>query len=102
MGKMQAVQEIINVFVASVVSLAVLFILTRLGGKRQIAQMNLFDYVNSITIGSIAAEMATNLEQWYRPLTASFCGALRHLQKPERPPLVERTGHSTDGERNDL
>ena len=32
--------------------------------------MNLFDYVNSITIGSIAAEMATNLEQWYRPLTA--------------------------------
>ena len=50
--------------------LAVLFILTRLGGKRQIAQMNLFDYVNSITIGSIAAEMATNLEQWYRPLTA--------------------------------
>mgnify|MGYP007077638190 CR=1 FL=1 len=57
---MQAVQEIINVFVASVVSLAVLFILTRLGGKRQIAQMNLFDYVNSITIGSIAAEMATN------------------------------------------
>ena len=67
---MQAVQEMINVFVASVVSLAVLFILTRLGGKRQIAQMNLFDYVNSITIGSIAAEMATNLEQWYRPLTA--------------------------------
>lgn len=70
MGKMQAVQEMINVFAASVVSLAVLFILTRLGGKRQIAQMNLFDYVNSITIGSIAAEMATNLEQWYRPLTA--------------------------------
>ena len=33
MGKMQAVQEMINVFVASVVSLAVLFILTRLGGK---------------------------------------------------------------------
>ena len=57
--------------------------------------MNLFDYVNSITIGSIAAEMATNLEQWYRPLTAmivygyrSFCGALRHLRKTERPPLV--------------
>ena len=99
---MQAVQEIINVFVASVVSLAVLFILTRLGGKRQIAQMNLFDYVNSITIGSIAAEMAPPAYRhdrvWYR----NFCGALRHLQKPERPPLVERTGHSTDGERNDL
>lgn len=60
----------INVIIASVVSLTVLFVLTRLGGKRQIAQMNMFDYVNSITIGSIAAEMATNLEQWYRPLAA--------------------------------
>lgn len=67
---MQAVQEIISVVIASTVSLIVLFVLTRLGGKRQIAQMNLFDYVNSITIGSIAAEMATNLEQWYRPLAA--------------------------------
>ena len=70
--------------------------------------MNLFDYVNSITIGSIAAEMATNLEQWYRPLTAMIVygiAALRYITapaKPERPPLVERTGHSTDGERNDL
>lgn len=67
---MQAVQETISVVIASTVSLIVLFVLTRLGGKRQIAQMNLFDYVNSITIGSIAAEMATNLEQWYRPLAA--------------------------------
>lgn len=50
MGKMQAVQEMINVFVASVVSLAVLFILTRLGGKRQIAQMNLFDYVTALPL----------------------------------------------------
>ena len=31
---MQAVQEMIIVFVASVASLAVLFIFTRLGGKR--------------------------------------------------------------------
>ena len=65
--------------------LAVLFILTRLGGKRQIAQMNLFDYVNSITIGSIAAEMATNLEQWYRPLTAMIVYlSLIHISEPTR------------------
>ncbi len=73
MGTMQAVQEIINVFVASVVSLAVLFILTRRGGKRQIAQMNPFDYLNTMTTGSIAAEMATNLEQWYRPSPPWSC-----------------------------
>lgn len=64
------VMEILQIVVLSVVSLAVMFATTRLGGKRQIAQMSLFDYVNSITVGSIAAEMATNLESWYRPFTA--------------------------------
>lgn len=68
MGKMA--MEILQIVVLSVVSLAVMFATTRLGGKRQIAQMSLFDYVNSITVGSIAAEMATNLESWYRPFTA--------------------------------
>lgn len=62
--------EISTVFLTSAVSLVTLFLLTRMGGKRQIAQMSTFDYVNSITIGSIAAELATNLEQWYRPMIA--------------------------------
>lgn len=62
-------QEILYVILLSVGSLATLFVVSRLGGKRQIAQMSMFDYVNSITIGSIAAEMATNLEEWYKPFT---------------------------------
>lgn len=32
-----------------------------------------FDYLNAVTTGSIAAELATNLEQWYRPVTAMSC-----------------------------
>ncbi|HJC55230.1 MAG TPA: DUF421 domain-containing protein [Candidatus Gemmiger stercoravium] len=67
---MEILKEVGRVAVLSIVSLAVMFATTRLGGKRQIAQMSLFDYVNSITVGSIAAEMATNLESWYRPFTA--------------------------------
>ena len=67
---MEISKEVGRVAVLSIVSLAVMFATTRLGGKRQIAQMSLFDYVNSITVGSIAAEMATNLESWYRPFTA--------------------------------
>ena len=67
---MKYLTELSSVLGASVLSLIVLFLLTKVGGKRQIAQMNTFDYVNSITIGSIAAEMATNLEQWYRPCAA--------------------------------
>lgn len=63
-------KELGQVLITSVVSLAAMFLLTRLDGKRQLAQMSMFDYVNSITVGSIAAELATNLEQWYRPLAA--------------------------------
>lgn len=66
---MKIAAEILQVVLMSVLSLVVLFVVTRLGGKRQIAQMSMFDYVNSITIGSIAAEMATNIEEWYKPLT---------------------------------
>lgn len=67
---MDVLTEVLQVLGCGVLSIVVLFFLTRLSGKRQIAQMSTFDYVNSITIGSIAAELATNLEQWYRPLTA--------------------------------
>lgn len=62
--------EVVQVVVTSLVSLVAMFLMTRLSGKRQIAQMSPFDYVNSVTVGSIAAELATNLEQWYRPLTS--------------------------------
>ena len=62
--------EIGKVALFSIVSLVTMFATTRLGGKRQISQMSIFDYANSITVGSIAAEMATNLESWYRPFTA--------------------------------
>ena len=63
-------QEIEYTIVLSVVSLVVLFLLTKLMGYRQMSQMSLFDYVNGITIGSIAAELATNLEDYHRPLAA--------------------------------
>lgn len=51
-------------------SLAALFLLTKLSGNKQVSQMNLFDYVMGITIGSIAAEMASELESPLRPLWA--------------------------------
>lgn len=63
-------QEIIHVIALSALSLVVLFLLTKLMGYRQMSQMSLFDYINGITIGSIAAELATNLEDYHRPLTA--------------------------------
>ena len=63
--------EIINVVFASIGSLVVLFLLTKIMGYRQMSQLSMFDYINGITIGSIAAEMATSLESdFLKPLVA--------------------------------
>ncbi len=51
------------VVITSVVSLALLFLLCRLIGNRQLSDLSMFDYINSITIGSIAAEGATGLDR---------------------------------------
>lgn len=61
--------DIIRVILTSFLSLAVLFFLTKLMGYRQMSQLSMFDYINGITIGSIAAEMATT-DETLIPLTA--------------------------------
>ena len=63
-------KEIGSVTILAISSVIVLFLLTKLMGYRQMSQMSLFDYINGITIGSIAAEMATDLENYHLPLTA--------------------------------
>lgn len=63
--------ELINVVLVSLGSVIVLFLLTKLMGYRQMSQLSMFDYINGITIGSIAAEMATSLEDdFLKPLIA--------------------------------
>lgn len=51
-------------------SFGVLFLVAKFIGHKQIAQLDFFDYITGITIGSIAAEMATELEEPWKPLTA--------------------------------
>ena len=62
--------QYLQILLTSVLSIITLFILCKANGQRTVAQMTMFDYLNGITIGSIAAELATNLEQWQRPLLA--------------------------------
>ncbi len=58
-------------FLTSLASIGVLFLLTKLMGNRQMSQLSLFDYINGITIGSIAAEMATaSKDGWMQPCLA--------------------------------
>ncbi len=59
---MKLAMELLHVFLTSVGSVIYLFFLTKLLGNKQMSQLSMFDYINGITIGSIAAEMATALE----------------------------------------
>lgn len=43
--------------------LLVMFFLFKLMGKKQVSQMNMFDYITGITIGSIAADISLDIEK---------------------------------------
>ena len=62
--------EIIKVILTALLSVAALFIIAKIMGHKQVSQLDFFDYVSGITIGSIGAELATELEEPYRPLIA--------------------------------
>lgn len=63
--------EFLYIIILSLVSITVLFIITKLMGYRQISEMSFFDYVVGISIGSIAAEMATNIDiEWWKGVSA--------------------------------
>lgn len=63
--------DFVKVFFMSIGSIIALFISTKVIGNKQMSELSMFDYINGITIGSIAAEMATALENdFYYPLMA--------------------------------
>lgn len=63
--------ELVYVIILSIVSALTLFILAKIIGYRQISELSFFDYVVGITIGSVAAEMSTNIDiKWYKGMTA--------------------------------
>lgn len=72
------------VLVRSVISFFSLLIFAKLLGKQQISQLTFFDYVLGITIGSIAAELTTDLSnrawpQWVGLLCWAALGYLMEL-----------------------
>lgn len=71
----------VQTLVRSVISIIVLFLFTKLIGKRQMSNMSLFDYINGMTIGSIAGEMAAGVERnlWVGVIAMSFYGGVVFL-----------------------
>ena len=62
--------EIFKVTLTALLSIVALFIITKLMGHKQVSQLDFFDYICGITIGSIGAELATELEAPEKPLIA--------------------------------
>lgn len=62
--------DVIYVILTALLSVASLFFIAKLMGHKQVAQLDFFDYISGITIGSVAAELATELETPWKPLIA--------------------------------
>lgn len=69
--------NLLKIVCLSLGSLLALFILTKIMGNKEMSQLSMFDYIIGITIGSIAAEMSTALENdFMQPLLAMIIYAL--------------------------
>lgn len=51
-----------SIIIRSILFVVTLFAITKLGGKKQLAELSFFEYVAGITIGSIAGEVIMGLE----------------------------------------
>ena len=68
--------ETAKIVLASLLSYAALFLSAKLIGRKQVSQLDFLDYITGITIGSIGAELATDLENMWKPLVAIAVYAL--------------------------
>ncbi|GMK40955.1 hypothetical protein PCCS19_40110 [Paenibacillus sp. CCS19] len=61
----------IEVTLRTLSAVVILFIMTKILGKRQISQLSLFEYITGISIGNIAAYISLDTDnQWYLGLLA--------------------------------
>ena len=59
------ISETLMIIPRSLISLIVLFIVTKIIGKKQVSELSLFDYVIGISIGNFTAEMTMDLDGQY-------------------------------------
>ncbi|MGE7762737.1 DUF421 domain-containing protein [Peribacillus sp. NPDC097895] len=52
----------VEIILRSLFFLIVLFVITKVLGKKQLSQLSFFEYVTGITIGNVGAELATKVE----------------------------------------
>lgn len=58
--------EWFEIVLRTLLAVVVLFLMTKMLGKRQVSQLSFFEYITGITIGSLAAYISLDLEaNWY-------------------------------------
>ncbi|MFT9498099.1 DUF421 domain-containing protein [Anaerosolibacter sp.] len=74
---------IAEVFLQTMLAFFTILFITRILGRQQVAQLTLFDYINGITFGSIAATLATDLNQrtWHHLLGLVLFGSLTFIMQ---------------------
>jgi uncharacterized membrane protein YcaP (DUF421 family) len=75
------VPEWLDVVVRSFLFIVVLFLITKILGKKQLTELSFFEYVTGITIGSIAGEVIMGLEgnMWHGVISILIFGAVPFL-----------------------
>lgn len=89
--------DILNIIMTTVLSAIALFFLTKIMGHKQVAELDIYDYITGITIGSIGAELATELEEPWKPLTAMIVYGLITWSLSLVTKKVFRTGKYING-----
>jgi len=87
----------LEIVLRTLASVAALFFLTRLLGKRQVSELSVFEYITGITIGSLAAYVSLDTAgNWYLGLVAmtvwvavSFCMEIFQLKSKKFRDFVD-------------
>ncbi|MCR0205947.1 hypothetical protein MKC66_14610 [[Clostridium] innocuum] len=66
--------NLVEIFLRVVITIAVMLLMARMNGPKQIAQMSFYDYVSGITVGSIAATISINSSvSYFAVYSRLFC-----------------------------
>jgi uncharacterized membrane protein YcaP (DUF421 family) len=73
--------NVIDIFLQTLIAFFSILFITRILGRQQVAQLTVYEYINGITFGSIAATVATDLGQstWGHIIGLFLFGALTLL-----------------------
>lgn len=92
--------DVLEISIRTLLAVVVLFLLTKVLGKRQVTQLSLFEYITGITIGNLAGSITLDLDtDWYLGVVAlalwtmiSFGIEIVQLKSKKMRDFIDSTG----------